>query len=67
MVTIRFPFELEDAAIKEGFATGQEERFQSTKPCNDTEFVDLIQDFIHDSDDRLAYNVGFLLGLYAHS
>jgi hypothetical protein len=65
MLTIQFPFDLEDAAIKEGFEMGKESRFQDTKPVTDVELVELIHDFLIDGDERLGYNIGFLLGLYA--
>lgn len=66
MLTIHLPFDLEDPDAKEGFKKAQEEKeYQATKPATDTELVGFIQDFILDGNDRLAYNIGFLLGLYA--
>jgi hypothetical protein len=67
MLNIQFPFDLVSDDMKEGFAMGREYRFQDTKPTTDRELVELIQDFINDDNNRLAYNIGFLLGLYAQA
>jgi hypothetical protein len=64
MLILLFPFDLEDPNMKRGFEQGQSQEYQTIKPTSDTELVSLIWDFLKDDEERLAYNIGFLFGLY---
>jgi hypothetical protein len=64
MITLQFPFPIEHPEVKRGFEQGQNPEYQSTKPVTDAELVGLVSDFLKDDEQRLAYNLGFLMGLY---
>jgi hypothetical protein len=64
MIIIQLPFDIENPDMQNGFEEGRNPNYQAVRPASDTEMVSFIQDFIEDSKDRLAYNIGFLFGLF---
>jgi hypothetical protein len=64
MIVVQFPFNLEDPDMQRGFEQGKNPNYQPVKPISDTELVSFVRDFLEDGKDHLAYNIGFLLGLY---
>lgn len=68
MVTIELPFELADSEVRAGYdAARKTDIYRTTRPQTDEDFVGLLQDFYEEGRERLAYNVGFLFGLYAQA
>lgn len=65
MTTLQLPFTIEHPDIKAGFQAGQQAIYRDTRPDSDIELARFVGDFMADETQRLAYNVGFLLGLYA--
>ncbi|EFH90310.1 hypothetical protein [Ktedonobacter racemifer] len=64
MTILELPFDIEHPDVKAGFRTGQQAIYHDTRPDTDMELVKFMRDFMADEAQRLAYNVGFLLGLY---
>ncbi|GHO52372.1 hypothetical protein [Ktedonobacter robiniae] len=64
MTTLQLPFNLEHPEVRAGFQAGQQAIYRDTRPITDIELVTFIRDFMADESQRLAYNVGFLFGLY---
>lgn len=58
------PFDVAYPEVQEGFEKAREACYQESKPTTDMELTSFVRDFLHDEPERLAYNVGFLLGLY---
>ena len=64
MITVQFPFNIENSDMQSGFEEGKNPDYQSIKPASDAELITLIEDFFEDGKDRLAHNIGFLFGLF---
>jgi hypothetical protein len=68
MVIIELPFELSDTDVQAGYdAARKTDIYRMVRPQTDEDFVGLLQDFYDEGRERLAYNVGFLFGLYAQT
>lgn len=65
MTELQLPFNIDHPDVKAGFQAGQNAIYRDTRPITDIELVTLVRDFTHDESQRLAYNIGFLFGLYA--
>lgn len=65
MTTLELPFNIEHPDVKAGFEVAQQTIFRDTRPVSDMELVQFVRDFTSDDPQRMAYNVGFLFGLYA--
>ncbi|EFH87644.1 hypothetical protein [Ktedonobacter racemifer] len=65
MTILELPFDIEHPDVQAGFQAGKQAVYRDTRPVTDMELVTFIRDFMSDSSHRLAYNIGFLFGLYA--
>lgn len=64
MTILELPFDIEHPDVLAGFRAGQQAIYRDTRPDTDIDLVTFVRDFMSDESQRLAYNVGFLLGLY---
>lgn len=64
MTILVLPFPIEHPDVQAGFENGKQAVYRETRPETDMELVTFLRDFMQEPQ-RLAYNFGFLLGLYA--